>query len=156
MELAVGKKAPEIKLPDQDGKIHKLSDYKGQWVVLYFYPTDDTSGCTKEACSMRDNLPKFEKVDAVVLGVSKDSVASHKKFHDKYKLKFTLLADEEKKTVNDYGVWQEKKFMGKVYMGTVRTTFIIGPDGKIAKIYAKVKPEGHGVEVLKDLMGLQK
>lgn len=155
MNLKVGDKAPEVKLPDEAGTIRKLSDYKGQWVVLYFYPTDDTSGCTKEACSMRDNLPKFEKIDAVVLGVSKDSQASHQKFKAKYKLNFTLLADEEKKTLNDYGVWQEKKFMGKAYMGTVRTTFIINPQGKIAKIYPKVKPDGHGVEVLKDLRELQ-
>lgn len=147
-------KAPDFTLPDQDGKKHKLSDYKGQWVLLYFYPKDDTPGCTTEACSMRDNLPKFTKTKAKVFGISVDSVASHKKFVDKYKLSFTLLADEDKKVVEKYGVWQEKSMYGKKYMGTVRDSFLINPDGKIAKIYHKVKPEQHAEEVLTDLKEL--
>jgi thioredoxin-dependent peroxiredoxin len=144
-------KAPAFSLSDQDGKIHKLSDYTGKWVVLYFYPKDDTLGCTKEACVMRDSLPDLKKLKAMVLGVSVDTVKSHKKFADKYELPFTLLADEDKKVVNKYGVWAKKKFMGREYMGTLRTTFIIGPDGKIKKIYENVKPPTHAEEVLRDL-----
>lgn len=155
MILQIKNRAPEINLPDQNGTIHKLSDYKGQWVLVYFYPKDDTPGCTTEACALRDNLPKFKTIDAVVLGVSADSVVSHKKFVDKFKLPFTLLADVDKKTVNDYGVWQEKSMYGKKYMGIARTSFLIDPKGKIAKIYEKVKPEVHAEEVLKDLEQLQ-
>ncbi len=147
-------KAPDFTLPDQDGKMHKLSDYKGQWVLLYFYPKDDTPGCTKEACSMRDNLPKFSKTKAKIFGISVDSVASHKKFTDKFKLNFTLLADENKKVVEKYGVWQEKSMYGRKYLGTVRDYFLINPDGKIAKIYRKVKPELHAAEVLTDIKEL--
>lgn len=148
-------KAPDFSLPDQDGKKHKLSDYAGQWVLLYFYPKDDTPGCTKEACSMRDNLPKFAKIKAKIFGISVDSVASHKKFAEKYKLPFTLLADEDKNVVEKYGVWQEKSMYGRKYMGTVRDSFLIDPQGKIAKIYNKVKPEQHAQEVLTDLKELQ-
>lgn len=154
MELKVNQKAPDFSLPDQDGKQHKLSDYKGQWVLLYFYPKDDTPGCTKEACSMRDNLPRFSKTKAQVFGISVDSVASHKKFVEKYKLNFTLLADEDKKVVEKYGVWQEKSMYGKKYFGTVRDSFLINPEGKIEKIYRKVKPEQHADEVLADLKEL--
>ena len=151
MKLKVGQKAPEIILPDQNGNMHKLSDYKGKWVLAYFYPKDDTPGCTAEACSLRDNLPHFQNSKAVILGISVDSVKSHKKFAEKYQLPFTLLADETKKTVEDYGVWQEKSMYGKKYMGTVRTSFLINPEGVIAKVYEKVKPEVHAQEVLKDL-----
>lgn len=154
MGLKINQKAPDFSLPDQDGKKHKLSDYKGQWVLLYFYPKDDTPGCTKEACAMRDNLPKFGKTKAKVFGISVDSVASHKKFTDKYKLNFTLLADEDKKVVNKYGVWQEKSMYGRKYFGTVRDSFLINPEGKIVKIYNKVKPEQHATEVLADLKEL--
>ncbi len=154
MELKVNQKAPDFSLPDQDGKKHKLSDYTGQWVLVYFYPKDDTTGCTKEACSMRDNLPKFRKSKAKVFGISVDSVASHKKFTDKHKLNFTLLADEDKKVVAKYGVWQEKSMYGRKYMGTVRDSFLINPEGKIAKIYHKVKPEQHATEVLADIKEL--
>lgn len=154
MELKFNQKAPDFSLPDQTGKIHKLSDYKGKWVLLYFYPKDDTPGCTKEACAMRDNLPKFGKSKAKVFGISVDSVASHKKFAEKYKLNFTLLADEDKKVVEKYGVWQEKSMYGRKYFGTVRDSFLINPDGKIAKIYRKVKPELHAQEVLTDLKEL--
>lgn len=152
----VGAKAPAWKLLDQSGNEHSLSDYKGSWVVLYFYPKDDTPGCTKEACSFRDALPKFKKMDARVFGVSVDPVKAHAKFADKYQLSFTLLSDPEKKTVQEYGVWGKKKFMGREYMGTMRTSFLIDPQGKIAKVYERVKPETHAEEVLQDLQALQK
>lgn len=154
--VSVGKKAPAFELADQDGTVHKLSQYEGKWVLLYFYPKDDTPGCTTEACTLRDNLPKFTDVEAVVLGVSTDSVTSHRKFADKYELPFTLLADEEKKTVNDYGVWGLKKFMGREYMGTQRTSILIDPAGVVAKIYENVKPAEHAAQVLADLRELQK
>jgi peroxiredoxin Q/BCP len=155
MTLTEGQKAPAWKLSDQAGAEHKLSDYAGSWVLLYFYPKDDTPGCTKEACAFRDNLPKFKKVDAVVFGVSVDSVKSHAKFAEKFQLPFTLLADEDKKMVQDYGVWGKKKFMGREYLGTMRTSFLIDPKGKIAKIYENVKPEVHADQVLTDLKELQ-
>jgi peroxiredoxin Q/BCP len=151
----VGNKAPDFSLPDQNGVARKLSDYRGKWVLLYFYPKDDTPGCTTEACSLRDNLPKFGKSDAVVLGVSVDTVARHKKFADKYKLPFTLLADEDKKVVGLYDVWQEKKFLGRTYMGILRTSFLIDPKGVIKKVYEKVKPPVHAEQVLEDLKALQ-
>lgn len=143
--------APDFTLPDQDGQPHTLSKYRGQWVLLYFYPKDDTPGCTKEACSIRDDFPDFGKLNAVVLGVSVDPVQSHKKFSEKYRLPFTLLADPGKEVVNLYGVWGKKKFMGMGHEGTLRTSFLISPDGKIAKIYEGVKPEKHAQEVLEDL-----
>ena len=154
MKLSVGDQAPAFDLPDQSGKMHALKDYAGQWVLLFFYPKDDTPGCTTEACTLRDNYEGFKKLKAVVLGVSVDSVKSHGKFIEKYDLPFTLLADEDKKLVEAYGVWGKKKFMGREYMGTMRTSFLIGPDGKIAKIYEEVKPAAHAEEVLKDLAAL--
>lgn len=153
---AVGSKAPAWTLLDQDGKEHSLSDYKGQWIVLYFYPKDDTPGCTKEACSFRDNLPKFKKIKATVFGISIDPPKKHAKFIEKFQLPFTLLSDEDKTVVNAYGLWAKKKFMGREYMGTLRTSFIINPEGKIAKVYEGVKPEAHAEEVLADLKELQK
>lgn len=156
MKLKSGSKAPTFSLPDQDGAVHALKDYVGQWVVLYFYPKDDTPGCTVEACSFRDNLPRFKKMKAVVLGVSVDSVKKHKKFVEKYGLPFTLLADEEKEVVEKYGVWAKKKFMGREYMGTLRTSFLIDPAGKIAKVYENVKPAEHIDEVYRDLQTLTK
>lgn len=156
MKLAVGQVAPDFSLPDQDGKEHVLHDYKGQWVLIYFYPKDDTPGCTTEACTLRDNLPHFEQTNAVVLGISTDSVASHKKFAEKHGLPFVLLADEEKKVVQLYDVWAPKKFMGKEFLGTLRTSFLITPEGEIAKIYERVKPEDHATEVLTDIASLQK
>ena len=131
-----------------------MSERKGQWTILYFYPKDDTPGCTTEACTLRDNFPKFKKTKAAILGISTDSNASHKKFADKYGLPFTLLADEDKTVVNKYGVWGEKSMYGRKYMGTMRTSFLIDPQGKIAKIYEKVKPERHADEVLEDLKEL--
>lgn len=149
--LKVKQKAPLFTLPDQDSHEHSLKDYLGQWVLLYFYPKDDTTGCTKEACMIQESLPNFKKLKITVLGVSIDPVKSHKKFADKYGLKFTLLSDEDKKIVNLYGVWAKKKFMGREYMGTLRQSFLIDPKGKIAKIYEKVTPETHAEEVLRDL-----
>lgn len=154
--IRINTKAPDFSLPDQDGEVHKLSDYRGKWVLLYFYPKDDTPGCTKEACVMRDAMPNFKKLKTVVLGVSVDIVRSHKKFAEKYGLPFTLLADEDKKVVGKYGVWGKKKFMGKEYMGTMRTSFLIDPAGKIKKIYENVDPADHASEVLKDLKILRR
>ncbi len=146
-----GQPAPDFSLPDQEGKTHALSGYLGKWVLLYFYPKDDTPGCTKEACMLRDALPHFTGLSAAVLGVSVDSVESHKKFAEKYGLPFTLLADPEKHVVNLYSVWGEKQMMGKTYLGTKRTSFLIGPDGVIKKVYEGVKPDIHAEEVLADL-----
>ncbi len=137
--LEEGKKAPAFKLKDQNGNLHSLSDYKGKNVVLYFYPKDNTSGCTAEACNFRDEFPKFKNINAVILGVSPDSVESHKKFAEKYNLPFTLLADENKEVVEKYGVWKQKSMYGRKYMGVERTTFIIDADGKIKKIFSKLK-----------------
>lgn len=149
--LKINTKAPDFSLPDQDGKIHSLADYKGKWVLVYFYPKDDTPGCVKEACAIRDNWPLFEKIDCVVLGISIDSVKSHDKFVNKYKLPFTLLADEKKEMVKKYGAWQKKKLMGKEYMGIKRMSYLINTDGKIAKIYLDVNPAEHADEVLNDI-----
>jgi peroxiredoxin Q/BCP len=149
--LEEGKKAPDIILKDQDGNIVSLNDFKGQKVVLYFYPKDDTTGCTKEACSFRDEFPKFEKLDALVIGVSPDSVESHKKFAQKYNLPFTLLSDEGKEAVEAYDVWKQKSMYGRNYMGVERTTYIIDEKGNIEKVFPKVKVENHIEEVLKAL-----
>ncbi|MBI2582774.1 thioredoxin-dependent thiol peroxidase [Candidatus Azambacteria bacterium] len=151
MNLKVGQVAPNFTLPDQTGKKHTLADSKGHWLLLYFYPKDDTPGCTKEACGVRDNFSAFKKLKAQVFGVSVDSVKSHEKFVKKYRLPFPLLADEEKKVVKLYGVWGKKKFMGREYEGTHRTSFLIDPKGKIAKIYENVKPDIHAEEILKEL-----
>lgn len=149
--LKLNSKAPAFSLPDQKGKIHKLPDYLGQYVLLYFYPKDDTAGCTKEACMIRDDFPNFKKLKCKVLGISIDSVDSHKDFAKKYSLPFILLSDEKKKVVEKYGVWQEKSMYGRKYMGTVRNSYLIDPKGKIVKIYEKVNPATHAEEVLKDL-----
>jgi peroxiredoxin Q/BCP len=146
-----GSKAPNFKLKNQNGETISLSDFKGKNVVLYFYPKDDTSGCTAEACSFRDDFPKFEKTDAVILGVSPDSVESHKKFEQKYRLNFNLLSDEKKEILQKYEIWKEKNMYGRKYMGVERTTYIIGPEGKIKKIFRKVKVSGHNKEVLEAL-----
>ena len=147
-----GAKAPEFKLKSNEGKEIALKDFKGKnRVVLYFYPKDDTPGCTVEACAFRDNIKKIQAKDAIVLGVSPDGTGSHQKFIEKFKLPFVLLSDEDKKVCNDYGVWVEKSMYGRKYMGVARSTFIIGKDGKLEKVYEKVKPEGHAEEVLKYL-----
>jgi len=147
-ELQVGDKAPNFTLPSSNGKSVRLSSLKGKQVVLYFYPRDDTPGCTIEACSFRDNMPKFDGLDAVVLGVSKDSLDSHAKFINKYSLNFTLLSDGDGVAHKLYDTWKQKVLYGKKYMGTERSTFVIGVDGKIKKIFRKVNPQGHEAEVL--------
>ena len=143
-----GKKAPSFSLPDQEGKEHSLADYAGQPVVLYFYPKDDTPGCTKESCAFQDNLPKFKKSKAAVLGMSVLDSASKAKFAKKYDLTFPLLADEDHAVIEKYGAWQEKSMYGKKYMGVARTTYLIGPDGKVVKRWDGVKVDGHAEEVL--------
>lgn len=147
MTLSVGDKAPEFTLPADDGPDVSLKDLRGQHVVLYFYPADDTPGCTKESCDFRDAFPRFTKSKAVILGISKDSVKSHVKFKKKFDLPFPLLADVDHAVAEQYGVWQKKKFMGREFMGVVRTTFIIDPNGVISHIFTVKKVEGHVEEV---------
>lgn len=146
--LKEGDMAPDFSAATSGGGKISLADFKGKNVILYFYPKDDTPGCTKEACAFRDGFAEFQKRGAVVLGVSTDSAASHDKFVEKFKLPFPLLADEDKTIVNAYGVWGDKSFLGRVYQGTRRVTFLIGPDGRIKKIWPKVKPDQHAAEVL--------
>jgi len=151
LKLNEGDRAPAFTAFTSGGGNISLADFKGKNVILYFYPRDDTPGCTKEACAFRDHFADFKKKGAVVLGVSGDPVKSHDKFVKKFKLPFTLLADEDKKIVEAYGVWGQKSFMGRKYMGIYRVTFLIGPDGKIKKIWPLVKPEEHAAEVLASL-----
>lgn len=143
-----GDTAPDFEVLTDEGKSLKLSDLRGKNVILYFYPRADTPGCTKEACSFRDSFPRFSTQEAVVLGVSTDDVKAQSKFKQKYHLPFTLLADTDKDIHAKYGTWVEKSMYGKKYMGTARSTFIIGPDGKIVKVFENVKPDGHAEEVL--------
>ena len=150
-----GQKAPDFKTTASNGQWVSLNDFKEKNIVLYFYPKDDTPGCTVEACAFRDSIKETEKLNAVVLGVSPDSIKSHDKFIKKFNLPFLLLADEDKKICQDYGVWQEKSMYGRKYMGVARTTFIINKEDKIAKVFEKVKPEGHEQEVIKILQGLE-
>lgn len=154
MALKVGDKAPAFKLKNQDEETISLSRLKGKPVVLYFYPKDDTPGCTKEACNFRDEFPKFGKLKAEIIGISTDSVKSHKKFAEKYGLPFNLLADEKKEVVEKYGVWKEKNMYGRKYLGIERTTFIINSDGRIANIFPKVKVDEHNKEVMEALKEL--
>lgn len=147
--LTVGTLAPDFSLSDENNTTHALVDYRGKWVVLYFYPKDMTPGCTVEACDFRDNMERITAIGAVVLGVSADTAAAHKKFIEKKSLNFPLLADIDKKVCQAYGVWGEKKFMGRTYDGIKRTTFIIDPEGMIAHIFENVKVSGHVDEVLK-------
>ncbi len=144
-------KAFDFSLPDQKGKVHKLSDYRGQFVVLYFYPKDDTPGCTKEACGFRDNLKFFQKKDTVILGISKDTVASHKKFAQKYNLRFAIFSDVDKKVIKEYKAWGKKSFMGRIFEGTLRKTYLIDKKGNIIKVYENVNPLIHPQEILRDL-----
>lgn len=153
LKLKESDKAPAFSAATSGGGSVSLADLHGKHVILYFYPKDDTPGCTKEACAFRDHFAEFKKHGAVVLGVSADPVKSHDKFVEKYKLPFTLLADEDSKIVEAYGVWGQKTFMGRKYMGIHRVTFLIGPDGKIQKIWPTVKPEEHAEEVLAALAG---
>lgn len=167
MQLKVGQSAPNFVLPayitgsgkskTEDGKeeLLALSDYAGKWLLIYFYPKDATPGCTKEACTLQESLPQFDKLGIAVLGVSADTIESHKKFATKYKLKFPLIADVDKELVEAYGVWGKKKFLGREYMGIKRDSYLINPKGKIAKIYREVKPEEHAREVLADIEALK-
>ena len=149
--LEINTKAPDFTLPDQNGEMRSLSDYKGQKVILYFYPKDMTSGCTKQACAFGDLYPQFCEKGAVVLGISKDSVASHKKFEEKFGLPFTLLSDTEKTVIQAYDVWKEKKLYGKVSMGVVRTTYLIDEDGIIIKAFEKVNAGENPAQMLNEL-----
>ncbi|GIV64792.1 MAG: peroxiredoxin [Bellilinea sp.] len=148
MPVSANNPAPDFELLDETGTPRRLSDYRGKPVVLYFYPKDDTPGCTKEACSFRDDYSEYEKAGVVILGVSPDSPKSHAKFKEKYNLPFTLLADEDHQVCELYGAWGRKKFMGREYDGVLRTTFLISSDGTILRIFPDVKPEGHSKEVL--------
>ena len=150
--LEVGTKAPDFELPDQNGELHKLSDYLGKKVILYFYPKDNTPGCTKQACGFSELFPQFSEKGAVILGVSKDSILSHKKFEEKYGLTFTLLSDTERKVIELYDVWKEKKNYGKVSMGVVRTTYLIDENGFIIKANDKVKASDDPKNMLKEIV----
>lgn len=152
---AIGTRAPDFCLKDADGNVHTLDTYRGRWVLLYFYPKDDTPGCTKQACDIRDDQSAFDALGVVVLGVSVDDEASHAAFSKKYHLTFPLLADTDKVVVTSYGVWQDKKMMGREYKGTVRTSFLIDPNGNIAAVYEQVKPETHTAMVLETLQKLR-
>jgi len=149
--LKLKSKAPDFELLDQDGKSHKLSDYKGNFVLIYFYPKDDTPGCTKEACMLRDDFPNFKKIKAKILGISADSVKSHKKFAEKYNLPFTLLSDEKREVLKKYGAIAEKSMFGKTFLGIKRMSYLIDKEGNVAKVYENVKPAVHAQEVLEDL-----
>ena len=149
--LEIGTVAPDFTLPDQNGTTHSLSDYRGKKVILYFYPKDNTAGCTKQACNFKELMPQFREKGAVILGVSKDSVASHKRFEEKYGLPFTLLSDEEKTVLQAYDVWKEKKNYGKVSMGVVRTTYLIDENGVIAHAFDKVKAADNPMQMLGEL-----
>ena len=148
MLLEEGTKAPDFELPDEHGKPHKLSDYFGKTIVLYFYPKDNTPGCTKEACNFRDDYRVYDDHGIVILGASPDSPTRHTNFKNKYNLPFTLLADTDHEVSDLYGVWQKKKMAGREYYGIKRTTYLIGPDGKILKVFKKVKPAEHSQEVI--------
>jgi len=155
MKLTIGDKAPDFSLFDQNGKMWKFSDFLGNYVLIYFYPKDDTPGCTTEACGLRDNFPKFNEQNIKIIGISADSKESHKKFANKFELPFTLLADTDKQVIQSYGVWQKKKFMGREYEGIVRSSYLVDKMGKIIKIYEKVIPKNHAKEVLEDLANLK-
>ena len=148
MPINSGIPAPDFELPDETGALRRLSDFRGKPVVLYFYPKDNTSGCTTEACNFRDDYSAYEKASVVILGVSPDSIKSHVKFKKKFALPFPLLADEDHKVCELYDVWALKKFMGREYMGVLRTTFLIDADGQIVRVFEKVKPAEHSAEVL--------
>ncbi|MGA9398913.1 MAG: thioredoxin-dependent thiol peroxidase [Anaerolineaceae bacterium] len=151
MVIQEGVKAPDFALSDENGTLRKLSDYAGKYLVLYFYPKDDTPGCTTEACNFRDDIHNYGKAGVVVVGVSPDSVKSHIKFKEKYSLPFNLLADEGHKVCEAYGVWGRKKLMGREYDGVFRTTFLIDPQGLIKRVFENVKPDGHSAEVLAEI-----
>jgi thioredoxin-dependent peroxiredoxin len=150
MLLAIGSLAPDFNLPDESGKFNTLKEYSGKWLVIYFYPKDNTPGCTLEACSFRDNSDKLQSQGICVIGISKDPVKSHLNFHNKFKLNFPILSNESHSIIEEYGAWGLKKFLGKDYMGVRRISFLINPKGKIVKIYEKVNPISHVAEILTD------
>lgn len=153
--ISEGQQAPGFTLPDQDGNDINIFDFRGKWLILYFYPKDMTPGCTTEACNFQESLPELYNNQASVIGISKDSVARHRKFADKYDLQFTLVSDEKGQTCEDYGAWQKKKLYGREFMGIVRSTFIIDPDGIVRKVWRKVKVKNHHIEVLEALKQLK-
>ena len=152
--LNIGTLAPDFTLLDQDGVSQSLKTYRGKYILLYFYPKDDTPGCTKEACTIADVYNDFSKLNVVVLGVSKDTPSSHKKFAEKYSLPFTLLSDTDAAVIETYGAWQEKTMFGKTALGILRISYLIDPEGKIVKVYPKVDPASHALEILKDIKSL--
>ncbi len=152
--VSAGSPAPDFTLPDQKGNFHSLQEFTGQWLIVYFYPKDDTPGCTKEACSFRGAFPQFRQRTIAVVGISKDNTLSHKKFSDKFHLPFPLLSDTNKTTIKAYGVWGKKKFMGKEFEGILRTTFLIDPKGIVRKVYKNVNPDKHALEILQDQKSL--
>ncbi|EKE13367.1 MAG: Alkyl hydroperoxide reductase/ Thiol specific antioxidant/ Mal allergen [uncultured bacterium] len=149
-------KATDFTLLDQNGREHSLSDHRGKWVVLYFYPKDDTPGCTKEACTFRDSFHELQKMGVQILGISKDSVASHKKFAEKHNLNFPILSDESKEVIKVYKSWGRKKFMGREFEGTIRNTYLIDPTSEVVKFYEKVNPLTHASEIISDIKDVQK
>ncbi len=153
--LHAGDLAPEVALPDEHGTIHRLADRKGSWTVVYFYPEDDTSGCTMEACQFRDRNTDIQGLDAEIWGVSPDGAGSHAAFRAKYGLPFTLLSDEDHAVAEKYGAWGEKQNYGKTYVGLIRSSFLVGPDGRLAKVWPKVKADGHADAVLETLKSIQ-
>jgi peroxiredoxin Q/BCP len=155
MPISAGSPAPDFTLPDQDGRDHSLSDYQGRPVVLYFYPKDDTPGCTKEACGFRDDYSAYQEAGVTILGVSPDNSKSHTKFINKFDIPFTLLADTDRKVVKMFDVWGLKKQFGREFEGVLRTTFLIGGDGEIVKVFEKVRPANHSAEILAALEELE-
>jgi thioredoxin-dependent peroxiredoxin len=148
---APGDLAPPVELPDEAGAVHRLADQRGRWTILYFYPRDDTPGCTTEACQFRDLDEAYAATDADVWGVSRDSAASHRKFRDKFNLPFTLLSDPDRRVIEAYGAWRQKSMLGKTYMGIARSSFLIDPDGRVVRAWPTVKADGHAAEVLEAL-----
>lgn len=151
MKLEVGNNAPEFNLPDHTGKMHRLADYRGQKVIVYFYPKDDTPGCTRQACAFRDSFSELRELNAVIFGISQDDEASHLKFAEKYNLPFILLSDPERETIEAYGVWQQKTNYGKTYMGIVRSTFVIDENGVLIKIFPKANPDTNAADIIQFL-----
>lgn len=149
-------KAQNFSLPDQDGEVRNLNEFRGKWIVLYFYPKDNTPGCTKEACSFRDSFHELQNMSVQIIGISKDSISSHKRFAEKFNLNFPILSDENKEVIKKYGAWGMKKFMGREFEGTLRNTFLIDPDGNIIKKYDKVNPLTHASEIINDINNLNK
>lgn len=148
--------APDFRLPDQEGKWQSLADFKGKWVVVYFYPKDNTPGCTAEACGFQENISEFTKRGVAIIGISKDSIESHKKFAEKYQLTFPLLSDPDHKVIEAFGAWGKKKFLGREFFGTLRNTYLINPRGQKVKTYTKVNPLTHTLQVLHELEMIKK